>query len=362
MSDAGMATSDRFTVVISDVARHDRGYKGTRAFWWLASRFGSYAELSLYWFLVEYFGRRNVTLLRPSQLLESGQSHETDWLFVGIPTTLGPAHLANLKFRQLALYDSTDMHGLNFGESNVPWLLSQTDLCLKNFRDRRWQLPLRVGFLPIKRPPLNNRLHWALRWRDLRQCWGAAPERVFDVGFVARPTGSIETNERLRWMLELKRDRPDWKLWGGLVGGDKWRATFRDHADAQTLAPCFLNRRKIGFFEYFQGLCRSRVALAPSGYAPWTYRHFEALYAGCAVVSNDLSDYEFLIPFPRDGMVEVAAGASVVPAIERALTLATEHPQLAEENQAYLNRWLDRGHYSRSRHEMLDRFMAELRG
>lgn len=351
---------DRYTVVISDVAKHDKGFRGTRAFWWLAGRFGAYAELGLYWFLTAYFGRNSVTLVRPSQLLARSKPLETDWLFVGLPTSFGKDHLAKIQFRRLVLYDSTDMHGVNFGASDTDCLLGETNVCLKNFRDHRWQFPFHIGFLPIKRPPFNNRLHTALRIADWKGRTGRRLEKNFDVGFVARPTGSIETNQRLRWMVELKRERPDLSLWGGLVGGDKWRETFQTHPDAVALESCWLNRRKIGFFQYFDGLCQSKVALAPSGYAPWTYRHFEAMYARCMVVSSDLSHYEFLIPFPRERMVEVADGESVVPAIEKALAMLEDAPQIVEENLAYLNRWLDAGLYSRQRQGTLDRFMGEI--
>ena len=351
---------DRYTVVISDVGKHDQGYRGTRAFWWLATRFGAYAELGLYWFLVEYFGRSSVKLVRPSELLVRGQTLETDWLFVGLPSSLGPEHLRNVKLRRLVLYDSTDHHGVNFGNSDVECLLGETNTCLKNFRDRRWDPPCHIGLLPIKRPPLNNRLHAALSLAPWKQRLGRQPSKRFDVGFVARPTGTIETNQRLRWMVELKRRRPDLSLWGGLVGGDRWREAFQSHSDADLLEACWLNRRKIGFFRYFDGLCQSRVALAPSGYAPWTYRHFEAMYARCLVVSNDLSHYEFLIPFPRDRMVEVPEGESVVPAIEKALAMCEADPEILDANLAYLNRWWDAGKYSRRRTETLERFMAEL--
>ncbi len=351
---------DRYTVVISDSARHDEGFRGTRAFWWLATWFGAYAELGLYWFLAEYFGRSAVTLMRPSQLLERSRPHETDWLFVGLPTSLSKEHLRNVKYRRMVMYDSTDMHGVNFGRSDRDCLLSETNICLKNFRDQRWDFPYQIGLLPIKRPPYNNRLHVALKMASWKARLGRTPEKRFHVGFVARPTGTVETNERLRWMVELKRDRPDLSLWGGLVGDDQWRQSFQTHPDAEWLESCWLNRRKIGFFSYFAGLCRSKVALAPSGYAPWSYRHFEAMYAKCMLVSSDLSNYEFLIPFPRETMVEVADGDSVVPSIEKALAIRDRSPEIVDENLAYLNRWLDAGLYSRNRHDTLERFMAEL--
>ena len=111
----------------------------------------------------------------------------------------------------------------------------------------------------------------------------------------------------------------------------------------EVLDALWLNKKKIGFLSYFAGLRQSKVALAPSGYAPWTYRHFEAMYAGCMVVSNDLSHYDFLIPFPRDTMVEVGDREAVVPAIERALTLLENSPTIVDENRKTLDRWLERG-------------------
>jgi hypothetical protein len=187
-----------------------------------------------------------------------------------------------------------------------------------------------------------------------------SPKKTFDVGFVARPTGTIKSNPRLRWLAELKKDRPDLSLYGGLVGGEQWKQACDSTVDARVLESCWLNRRKIGFFQYFSGLCQSKVALAPSGYAPWSYRHFEAIYAKCIVVSNDLSHYDFLIPFPRDGIVEVRDGESVVPAIDAALALHERSPDLVDANFDQLDRWLDSGMYSRNRRDTLDRFFSQL--
>ncbi len=349
-----------FTVVISDAARHDQGPRGTRTYWWFASWFGAYAELGLYWFLCEYFGRSAVRLLTPSQLLSS--SHQTDWLFVGLPTSITKEHLRRIKYRRMVLYDSSDFDGVSFDRSDKSLLLSETNVCLKNWRDCRWRHEFAIGLLPIKRPPINNKLSLALRIALVKERFGSAgsSEKRFDVGFVARPTGTIATNQRLRWLAELKKDRPDLRLWGGLVGGEEWKQAFRSTVDADLLESCWLNRRRVGFFEYFAGLSRSKVALAPSGYAPWTYRHFEAIYAKCIVVSNDLSHYEFLVPFPSSGMIEVRDGESVVPAVDAALALHKRSPDVVDANLQELDRWLDGGMYSTKRRDTVDRFFAQL--
>lgn len=348
-----------FTIVISDSAAQDAGMKRSSLYWWLASHIGAYAELGLYWFLAEYFGRQAVRLIRPSQLLAARQP-DTDHLFVGMPTTLGPAHLSNIRFRRMALYDSTDNDCFYFADSDREFLLSHTDLCLKTWRDRRWSNPYRIGLLPIKRPPINKLRMALIRESARKTLFGARAERPFDVGFVARPTGDLARNQRVEWLVSLREKRPQLKLWGGLVGKPEWRDRFQTSPHAAVLDRLWLNRSKIGFFEYFAGLTRSKVALAPRGYAPWTYRHFEALYAKAIVVSNDLSHFEFLVPLPREGIVEVPDGQPVVDSVDRALKRGEREPDLAEHNIASLEKWMDAGAYSKKRPALLDRFMAQL--
>ena len=350
----------QYTVVISDVEDYDAGFRGTKTFWWVSSYLGAYAQLGLYWFLIAYFGRSKVQLLRPSELLHRSSTLKTDWLFIGLPTTLNAPHLANIQFNRMALYDASDTNELNFEFSDREFLTSQTDVCLKNWRDDRWNETMKIGLLPIKRPPWNNRLRTALNLESIKQPFVRKQTKTYDVGFVARPTGSLTTNQRLRWLVEIKQERPNWKLWGGLVGGAYMKKVAQQEVAPEVLDALWLNKKKIGFLSYFAGLRHSKVALAPSGYAPWTYRHFEALYAGCMVVSNDLSHYDFLIPFPRDTMVEVGDREAVVPAIERALTLLENSPTIVDENRKTLDRWLDRGKYSRRCPDTLDRFFGQI--
>lgn len=350
----------QYTVVISDVDDYDAGFRGTSAYWWLSSYFGAYAQLSLFWFLTAYFGRSKIQLLRPSQLLNRTAKLKTDLLFVGIPTTLNSQHLAGIEFNRMVLYDSSDDDKLNFGFSDRPFLESQTDICLKSWRDNRWHETIKIALLPIKRPPLNNRMRIALNVEATRQNFLGPTVKRFDVGFIARPTGSITTNQRLRWLIEISTQRPDLKLWGGLVGDAYMRSLAEQQVPPDILESLWLNKKKIGFLSYFAGLRQSKVALAPSGFAPWTYRHFEAIYAGCLVVSNDLSHYEFLVPFPRETMIEVGDQQSVTPAIDRAFSMLELTPEIVIENRQYLDRWLDRGRYSHRCIDTLDRFFGQL--
>lgn len=346
----------KFTVVISDVSNHDAGYRKSRAYWWLASLAGGYAELCLYWFLLEYFGSDSVQLIRPSELLGRSRRVQTDYLMVGVPTRLGKQHLEGVQFREMVLYDSSDHDGINYLYSDQAFLQSVTDRCLKHYRDERWSMPLRIGLLPIKRPPLNNRLHWKLLSQRRRATTPLA-ERRYDVGFVARPTGDTTSNLRLRWWIELVQKAPELRRWGGLVGGDDWRQAF---AESQVPDACWMKRRKIGFSEYFDGMQDSKVALAPPGYAPWSFRHYEAIYAGCMIVTADLSPFEFLIPMPEESVVQLSEGESVVDGVRRALALGRDEPQRLMLARKQLDQWLKLGLYSRHCGDTLNRFMAFL--
>lgn len=345
-----------YTIILSDSADHDTGFRGYRTYWWLATIFGAYAELGLYWFLVAYSGRSSVRILTPKNLL-LGDKLSTNWLFVGLPTNLSKEHLKKIRYCRIILYDSSDFDGINFDYSDRQLLLSHTDTCLKTWRNHKWNLDLNVGLLPIKRPPLNNKLRYAV-YRDTILCSVGLRSRVkqHDVCFVGRPTDISEGNSRTRWLLELKRQSPELRLWGGLVGGREWSKERLDNKQRSL----WLDTKKIGFRKYYRGLSLSKVALTPRGFAPWTYRHYEAVYARTMIVSTCLSDYEFLVPLPTKGIFTVKDNEPVVPAVEKAIALYDQSPEILEENVENLERWISRNRYSRSRPILLDRFFEQI--
>src|SRR5690606_28574898 len=123
------------------------------------------------------------------------------------------------------------------------------------------------------------------------------------------------------------------------------------------LTPLQHTARKVNFPTYYYHLCRSRVALTPGGNVPWSYRLSEALYSGAEVVSIDFRDREMLVPLPNEGMIHVPDGESVVPAVRQALAWSEERPQLARNNYRHLERFLRWGNYSRTRPELMQRFV-----
>tara|TARA_B100000809_G_scaffold257964_2_gene300412 strand:- start:828 stop:1016 length:189 start_codon:yes stop_codon:yes gene_type:complete len=48
----------------------------------------------------------------------------------------------------MVLYDSTDYDRIEFGDSDQHFLASNTNICLKNWRDRKWDFDISKRFTP----------------------------------------------------------------------------------------------------------------------------------------------------------------------------------------------------------------------
>ena len=318
---------------------------------------------SLYWFLTAYFGRRRVKMISSNQLLRS-DGITADTVFVGCPSNIGAVHLANLRYRRLVLFDLADRGTLRFENSDEPLLRSLTNQYLKTWVDRRRDYGMDVGVAPVRRYAKLTMLLNADRWRG-RSSRLRRIERVHDVAFLGSSTRPMRTKrdesvpyfQRVDWLLEVAQAEPSLALWGGLLMKEKHRdAISKLYGDVSGIC-C---ERKINFLRYFRALQQSKVALCASGQAPWTYRHYEAIYAGATVVTTDMRSIDTLIPLPKHGVMHVADYEPVVPAIERAIKLREEQPQIIDENVAFLEQFLCNGDYSRRRPELLDRFMSQL--
>ncbi|MFN2316327.1 MAG: hypothetical protein ABR602_06550, partial [Gemmatimonadales bacterium] len=188
--------------------------------------------------------------------------------------------------------------------------------------------------------------------------------RCFDVTFLGTATGtrrdgagpSAVSNERVEWLLELTQAGAQYAMWGGLTNRvlpSDLVATYGDLSALRTIG-------KVSFWQYFHALQRSRVALTPQGHAPWSYRHYEAIYARAVVVTSDFRPIRTLVPLPKANMIHVPRGQSVLPAIEAALALRRDRPEVLDANIQFLERFLDRGLYSRRRPELYERFLSQL--
>lgn len=312
--------------------------------------------MNLYRFLGMFHGRRAVELLSSADLKRSGQK-SCDTLFIGMPTALRKEDLAHVRFGTAVLFDYLDSAGPAWCDSDKEFLLSVSDRYLKAWTEPGWDEGRRFGVLPIRRYP---GLSVCLRYRRATACLRADGERdrIYDVAFAGMPSGGPRWNQRVEWLREVRGAGDRYRFWGGLICPEEAKRQLQRQLGAGE--DLFYGRRRVGFFSYFRHLLQSRVALAPAGNARWSYRHYEAIYAGAIVVTCDFRQVRTLIPLPLDGMVHVPDGSSVLESIDRALALRRQSPELAEANIRFLEQYLQDGDYTRKKPELMDRFLAQL--
>lgn len=315
-------------------------------------------------FLRTYFGRRAVAMQSPTQWRQTPVVANT--IFVGLPCSLSPAELTRLgaSCRRLIVFDYLDQQELAWTAEQEATLRQRTDRYLKPWFERAWRHDLQMGMLPIRR---YGRFTAAVAVDRCTRRLKSRHTLAYDVAFVGRPNetrlyvdGRFERmDQRYHWLSELVREAPDLQLWGGLVeicDGARGRleSSYGDFHD-------LLHREnKVGFATYYRAMRQSRALLAPGGNVPWSYRHYECLYAGGVVVTIDYRQRDMLVPLPTERMVHVADGASVLPAVREAIEISQRRPELGEENFAHLEQYLRFGAYSNRRPALLERFVSQL--
>ncbi len=316
--------------------------------------------LTLARFLRVYAGSSAVRLVTVAELA-AGPRRQAEILFIGLPTSLRAEHLAQVSFERAALFDYGDVAGPEWRASDERLLRSVSRIYLKPWVEPDWDHGLDWGALPLRR---HGRLTLAVR--ALRTLMGRQYarrfRRVHDLAFLGYATAYHGTGERppypqrIEWLTEIRRTAPDLAFWGGIHVRQRDLARFQ--AAWPGLDPAILCPRA-AFPRYFYHLLRSRLALAPAGNARWTYRHYEAIYAGSVPVSTDLRAVRTLIPLPA-GVTHVPDGQPVVPAIRETLRALAADPHLPEANLEALERYLTDGAYDRAKPAVWDRFLDQL--
>jgi hypothetical protein len=315
-------------------------------------------------FLRTYFGRRKVAMQSPAQWRHAPVAADT--IFVGLPSSLTPEELRTLAAacRRLIVFDYLDQQELAWTTEQEQTLRQRTDRYLKPWFERAWQHDMHMGMLPIRR---YGRFTAAVAVDRCSRAFGRRPEPTHDVAFLGRPNetrmyvdGRVEKlDQRFEWIRELKRDAADLDVWGGLVElSEKSRERLESRYGC--VDDLLHSQSKVDFASYYRAMRKSRALLAPGGNVPWSYRHYECLYAGGVVVTIDYRERDMLVPLPTERMVHVADGASVLPAVREAIEISHRQPELGEENFAHLERYLRFGAYSSRRPALLERFVAQL--
>lgn len=313
-------------------------------------------------FLRTFLGRRAVEMITPADL-EQGPARQTDFLMLGMPTTLQPDHLTKVRFRRVALFDYSDVGGPTWSPESEAWLRSLTDLYLKPCVEDFWDFGLRWGVLPIRRYP-GLTWHVKLLRRLFPRRFPDLFRRDHDLSFLGNCTAYRGLNaddryyQRIDWLREVQQSGNGFSFWGGLqLSANQQQRLQHEFPDLSGLqAPS----RRLLFSEFFYHLLRSKIVLTPAGNARWSYRHYEAIYAGALLVSTDFRRVRTLIPLPLQNMIHVDDHAPVLPAIGAALQRFEQEPHLRQQNIDFLETYLQDGDYCRHKDRLMEEFLAQL--
>jgi hypothetical protein len=320
------------------------------------------------WFLRTHLGRGGAEILTPDEVRgRLTQDRQRRLAFLGFPSSFTPDELRALaaRFDRLVPFDYLDQQQLAWTDGQRESLGPDAALYLKPWAEAPAIDGVGIGVLPLRTDP---RFSLMLRLQRMRERLLPRRPPRYDVLFLGRPNQTriwqdgqvVKLDQRVRWLMELKREAPDIRFFGGLtqLDGDEYADQQARYGDLSDLR---FSRDRVSFTHYFRLLRQSRVLLTPGGNVPWTYRHYEAAYSGSMVVSNDFRQRRLLVPLPA-GVIHVADDEPVLPAVRLALAMpAAEQADIAEANFAHLEQYLHYALHSRTRRATFEQFIAQLK-
>lgn len=317
---------------------------------------------SLELFLKEYYGSSSVSTIGIEKLSGSS-SYKTDHLFIGIPSHISRNELKRISFKKIHLFDYGDHEKVIWENTDKELLRSLTKSYLKPWTQDNWGDEFNWGTLPIRR---HKWLSFSVKWNKFfKESLLNNRERPIDTTFLGNPVvvwkenyGTKNRNTRIQWLDEISSAK-QFSFSGGFFmrGTDAQR--MKENA-SKTLEQLFLKRGRINFISYFNLMLDAKTALTPPGNALWSYRHYEAIYAGAIPVSGDFREAKMLVPLPNEGIVHVGKGESVIPCIEKALRMKKDNPGLPVKNLESLEQYMTDGSYDRKKSKLLERFMNQI--
>lgn len=320
---------------------------------------------------LQVYAPGQVKVTTPSEILRES-SIAAEIVFVALPTSFGADHAIRLRWKKLVLFDCFDEPAPEWGASDQEFLSTLTDRYMKTHTDDKIDFGFRAGMLPIALSGELSRNYVRdlakRRWRGLGACIGLDP-RPWDicffgaVTFVVTPSAdgcSLRYHQRVEWIREIEQ-RKDFRFRGGLMELPYLR--FSDlEGEGYSVPEKDRMGERVQFRELFTMMAHSKVSLTPTGHARWTYRHYESVYAGCDVVSTDLSGINTLLPLPAHCFEMVPDHQPVSPSVEKVLNKWRDRAPLREAAVEYLEQYLFRGRYDICRPAIFEQFLAQVEG
>ncbi|TWT60164.1 hypothetical protein Pan54_08780 [Rubinisphaera italica] len=325
-------------------------------------RKGGLRSSPLFQFLLTFYSDREVCTLQQQQL-DPRRIISTEFLLIETPSSLSQEKLRGIRYQKAIVFDDSDSWWLNESEEQQEFLSSLTDFAVKSHVDRTCQYPFRMGTLPLYR---KKKLQQCLKYKAWRDAlFGKHNRKDTDLFFIGAPTRlqrvldgpNQDYNQRLEWLSQVMTENFPYRFVGGLECSNQELIKQFGNDDGD-LSPYLVSQR-YNFYSYFRQLCRSKIALVPTGFSRWTYRHYEAAYAKSVMLSTDMSNIELFVPLPPH-LINVPDHAPLLPYVEQGLKIYHDHPELLESNIQFLEQYYEQGRFSKRRPKALERFLDQL--
>ncbi len=325
-------------------------------------RKGGLSNSPLSQFLKIFYSDQELRILTSAQL-DHHRPISTEFLLVETPSSHRRDQLGGIRYQKAVLFDESDCWWFNETQEQQDFLGSLTDLVLKTHVDRSHNHSFHLGTLPTYR---KKKLQQYLRWKAMKEAViGRRSKRNIDLFFIGAPTrlqtstegSSRDYNQRLEWLSEVMAENFPFRFEGGFDGTNRELIQTFEQDDGD-LSP-YLASRRYNFYSYFNQLSRSKVAMVPTGFARWTYRHYEAVYAKSVMLSTDMTNVELFVPLTPH-IINVSDHVPLLPYIEQGIHMFDEQSDLLEENVKFIEQYYDNGRFSKRRPKALERFLLQL--
>ena len=339
----------KFLIIEPDQSKEQKSGRGAR---------GRNLEL----FLQEYYRKSAASTISLKELSGSN-SYKVDHLFIGIPSQISRKELNRVSCRKVHLFDYGDHEKVIWKNTDKELLSSVARSYLKTWTQKNWGNEFNWGTLPIRR---HKRLYYCARWSNfLTKDSFNKMERNFDTTFLGNPMvgwtedyGDERRITRIKWLEEISSEKR-FSFSGGFFKREI-NSELINKSSNELFKQLFLKKGRINFISYYNLMQNAQTALTPPGNALWSYRHYEAIYAGALPISADFRAAKMLTPLPKDGMIHVGKGESVLPHLEEALRVRRDNPELPNQNLQSIEKYMSYGLYDRKKTLLLERFMKQI--
>ena len=299
---------------------------------------------SLVNFLKVFLPKNNLRVINASEIDELKRV-SCRYCFLFFPTPLKPETLRVIRYEHLVLCEFSDQAEIKYSEMLA--FKNETETVLKPCIYSKLSYPFkRMKCLPIQLKPSP---YFFIR---------AITQKKIDCNFIGNTTTFKGMHQRVDWVLEMHK-QSSVSFFGGVLDTTHHPLHRLEDYNTDDIKNITFNKT-LSRFWFLKKLAESKVALCPSGYIRWTYRHYESILCKCAVASTEIEGYSLLIPLPIENFMIIKDHEPILEKIKNMCDNWEIWQKKIEKSYNFINKFLVNGNYSKKKPLIFDRFMDQL--